>query len=79
MLSRELLTDGEEPFDGLSAVEAGLAILMGRRLEIPPSAPLFLQELMGSCWNEDHLVRPTFEEIYSHLETILSSLTAQQQ
>jgi len=68
----ELLTDGEDPFANMESIEAGMAILMGERLEIRESWPSALQSLMSDCWATDLNERPLFEEIYKRLEAALN-------
>ena len=54
----------EVPFsDLLDSYEAMLAIKKGERPPIPPEAPLYIQQLMRSCWEHDPHDRPTFEQI----------------
>ena len=53
----------EIPFSDLLAYEAMFAIHKGERPPIPPEAPLYIQQLMQSCWEHDPHDRPTFEQI----------------
>ena len=54
----------EVPFsDILDSYEAMLAIKKGERPPIPPEVPLYIQQLMRSCWEHDPRDRPTFEQI----------------
>lgn len=50
-----------------------LIILHGfRYLTIPPTAPLSIGNLMRWCWTKDPDGRPSFEEINSYLNGIMS-------
>ncbi|KAL6052703.1 protein kinase [Balamuthia mandrillaris] len=69
----ELLTNGKEPFEGMTPEQAANAILSGRRLEIPSSCPEPLEQLIESCWQEEPTKRPTFQQIYASLEELLLS------
>ncbi|PRP83188.1 Protein kinase domain containing protein [Planoprotostelium fungivorum] len=55
-----------EPFAELSALQAGMDILGGRRLEIDPSWGEYAS-LMRSCWNIEPAFRPGFTEIIAML------------
>jgi serine/threonine protein kinase len=46
----ELLSDGAEPFSDMLPEQAGYAVLEGKRLEIPSTAPEPLRKLIESCW-----------------------------
>ena len=50
-------SDFDDPY------EAASAILDGMRPPIPPEAPLYIQQLMRSCWEHDPHDRPEFEQI----------------
>ena len=54
----------EIPFSDIyEGVLAAVAILKRERPPIPPEAPLYIQQLMRSCWEHDPHDRPTFEQI----------------
>jgi len=70
----EILTDGKEPYEGLSAVEAGCKILYREKLEIPEDTPEMLKQVMSSCWKFNPDLRPHFQDIYAQLEVLKDSL-----
>ena len=54
----------EIPFSGLhDPYKTMLAKRRKERPPIPPEAPLYIQQLMRSCWEHDPHDRPTFEQI----------------
>ena len=53
----------EIPFSDHDLLEVVLAIREGKHPPIPPEAPLYIQQLMRSCWEHDPHDRPTFEQI----------------
>ena len=53
----------EIPFSDHDSLEVVLAIHEGKHPPIPPEAPLYIQQLMRSCWEHDPHDRPTFEQI----------------
>ena len=44
-------------------VVVATSILEGKRPSIPPKVPLYIKQLMESCWKHEPRDRPTFEEI----------------
>ena len=51
------------PFYNNTESMAAMKIHEGERPPIPPEAPLYIQQLMQSCWKQDPYDRPTFGEI----------------
>src|SRR5690606_17225801 len=66
----EMLMDGAEPFGEMTSTTAGLAVLAGRRLEIPADCPNGLKRIMRRCWRKNPEERPDFEEIRKELMKI---------
>ncbi|KAL6071655.1 Tyrosine-protein kinase abl1 [Balamuthia mandrillaris] len=65
----EIVTKGDEPFDGLNAVKAAIEICeKGTRLPIPKTAPTVLAEIITQCWSLSPQDRPTFTEIVARLK-----------
>ncbi|KAL6071656.1 Serine/threonine-protein kinase svkA [Balamuthia mandrillaris] len=65
----EIVTKGEEPFDGLNVVKAAIEICeKGTRLTIPQDAPKVLATIINQCWALSPKDRPTFAEIASMLK-----------
>ena len=64
----------EIPFSDLYDVPAMLAIRNGKHPPTPPEAPLYIQQLMRSCWEHDPHDRPTFEQILqvSYSDTLMA-------
>jgi hypothetical protein len=61
------------PYEGLDLMEAGLAIISGKVLEIPRDCPMELASIMKACWNMKADTRPDFQTMYLYkiLETCL--------
>ena len=53
----------EEPWTGLSAIEAASAVLVGQRHRIPPEAPVPVAAAMVACFEPDPHERPTMRQI----------------
>ncbi|KAL6071653.1 non-specific protein-tyrosine kinase [Balamuthia mandrillaris] len=65
----EIVTKGEEPFDGLNVVKAAIEICeKGTRLTIPQDAPKVPAKVMQQCWSSSPQARPTFADIASTLK-----------
>jgi hypothetical protein len=56
------------PYEQMDAVEAGQAIVEGKKLEIPAWAPAEYASLLSDCWHDDPAVRPSFNDIYLRIE-----------
>jgi len=65
----------EPPWEGMSVVEAGAAVLGGKRLKIDRAAdcPQFVQDVMNRCFAENPADRPGFDEICDILQLGLHS------
>jgi len=62
----EIIT-GQEPWQGISAVEAAIKIVTeGKRLDMPDTLP-WLQSIMADCWMTEPENRPTFGDISAHI------------
>ena len=58
----------EEPWKGISNVEAAQNILSGKLLLIPDTTPSMIKALMIMCWNKDGNNRIVAEEIVRILQ-----------
>ncbi|ELR16409.1 protein kinase domain containing protein [Acanthamoeba castellanii str. Neff] len=56
------------PYEQMDAVEAGQAIVEGKKLEIPAWAPAEYASLLSDCWHDDPALRPSFNDIYLRIE-----------
>lgn len=65
----EILTE-KTPYEDMDAVEAGHAIIEGRKLDIPSWAPSSYSSLLEDCWQQDPQKRPSFDQIYNRLEVV---------
>lgn len=66
----ELVTR-EEPFAGMPAFQVIFAVgNKGTRLPLPPVCPPELIKLIVSCWQEDPVLRPPFQDIITYLERL---------
>jgi hypothetical protein len=65
-----MLTE-KAPYENMDAVEAGQAIVEGKKLEVPPWAPADYAALLRDCWLTDPALRPSFNDIYSRIEVQL--------
>jgi serine/threonine protein kinase len=68
----ELLAKNE-PYEDVDVQVAALSILQGETLEIPPSAPPPLYEIMKRCWDLKPSSRPTFRELYLLFRTLVDN------
>jgi len=58
----EIVTMGEDPFTGVSPQAAALAVLQGKRLQVPDTCADWLKKLMQSCWMDKPGDRPSFAQ-----------------
>jgi len=63
------------PYEQMDAVEAGQAIVEGKKLEIPGWAPAEYASLLSDCWHDDPALRPSFNDIYLRIEVPRPSTT----
>lgn len=70
---------GPLPYEGInSLVELTREMLVNKRTpSIPAHIPLPLQEIIRSCCNFDHRLRPTSKQIFEHLKAVKKQLRAQ--
>jgi len=68
VLMWEIITR-QEPWAGLSAVQASHEVAKGNRMEIPKTCNPILKNLIQMCWRENPGERPDFYQI---LEALLS-------
>jgi len=58
----------KHPWEEMTSSEAILAVVSGKRMEIPSDSPPILSRLMEMCWEHDPNDRPTFVTIISMLK-----------
>lgn len=68
----EIFTFGQQPFAGYTNDEVVNMINKTRYLEIPTNC--IVKDVMLDCWQFKANTRPTFNEICSHLTTILHDI-----
>lgn len=64
----EVITGGETPYADLDNLGTVVAVLNGRRLEIPKTCHPRLAKLILSTWENDPEKRPSFQKIHEELE-----------
>lgn len=69
----EVLSYGDKPYGSMSNKEVMKNIEEGYRLPPPVDCPTVLYELMKCCWTYDRSKRPTFGEILSELDKVMSN------
>ncbi|XP_039250120.2 ephrin type-A receptor 4-B-like isoform X1 [Styela clava] len=69
----EVLTHGERPYWEMTNSDVVHCVENGYRLPPPPFCPRILHNLMLNCWNMDRTRRPTFTQIVSQLDNILTN------
>jgi len=57
----------QEPWRGVSLVEASVKVVNGERMEIPSDWPEFLEKLTRKCWHQNPDLRPDFGAIIDTL------------
>jgi serine/threonine protein kinase len=58
------------PYSSLNVVQVALAVTRGKRLRIPDACSPEVKSLITRCWDEDHNVRPSFEDIAKECKEI---------
>ena len=66
----EIYSLGKVPWKGLTPIEIRDVLLKGERLGRPERCPTDVYKLVQSCWKEDPLERPSFEQIYKKLQFV---------
>ncbi|KAJ7323431.1 hypothetical protein OS493_031628 [Desmophyllum pertusum] len=66
---------GETPYPGIDNKELFNLLKRGYRLDKPDNCPEDLYSLMSDCWKEDPDERPTFEQLISTLENMMTKNT----
>uniref|UniRef100_A0A0P5A089 receptor protein-tyrosine kinase n=1 Tax=Daphnia magna TaxID=35525 RepID=A0A0P5A089_9CRUS len=74
----EIFSLGKVPYPGMDVAHVLVKeILKGYRMDKPDLAPIFIANVMASCWNKEPKGRPTFgqmeEIICGHMESVVSS------
>lgn len=59
-----------EPYPGLTNLEVLKVVLEGGRNEPPPNCPKEIKEIMVECWKDSPILRPSWKQIFSTLESI---------
>ncbi|XP_022808910.1 fibroblast growth factor receptor 2-like [Stylophora pistillata] len=68
----ELATLGDTPYPGVENKDLFVLLKRGHRLEKPNSCSEELYSFMSDCWREDPDDRPTFEQLISTLEEMMT-------
>jgi len=66
----ELYNPGQLPWAPLDHVNTILAVLSGKKLELPGDMNPELKQLSVDCWLDDSTSRPTFQKIYDKVSEI---------
>lgn len=59
---------GKEPWAGLTALQAGMRVLRGDRLPVPPCADRVVAILMEECWSHEPAARPSMGNVLARLQ-----------
>lgn len=70
----ELMTRGVVPYPDVDNFDLFSYLKEGRRMLRPRYCPLILYKVMLSCWNEDPLKRPTFDELVIKVSDVINQL-----
>ena len=73
----ELFSKGEMPYFTMTNAEAMEKVATGYRLQQPKGCPDEVYKLMLSCWNEDPMERPSFEEVLNILNDLFQKIAIQ--
>ena len=65
----ELTTRGSVPYPGLVNSQIYNHLESGNRMECPNDIPDHVNDLMKHCWEWEPENRPTFQEVYSVLDS----------
>jgi len=68
----EVLTLGASPYIGVSIKEMYMKLLDGMRLEMPPSTPRDIWEVLETTWMQEPSDRMTFTGLIERVETIVA-------
>ena len=75
ILLYELITHGHIPYPGMTNAEVTEALQTGYRMPCPTGCPEQLYEMMGECWRDEAVSRPTFKELQGRLESLKKGYT----
>ena len=67
----EIMTYGGEPYSTVPFESLFKLLKVGYRLERPSSCPELVYGIMSECWNDDPVMRPTFDELVVELRGCL--------
>ena len=70
MLTWEVVTNGQEPYQDLSTTQAAEHIVTGTYMPRPEGCPEGLYTVMLECWKLDPWSRPTFDKLLEKLARI---------
>uniref|UniRef100_A0A7S3D888 Uncharacterized protein n=1 Tax=Palpitomonas bilix TaxID=652834 RepID=A0A7S3D888_9EUKA len=78
IILKEIMT-GERPYPNLNAMQIAFAtVYKGVRPDVPDSLPVFLKNLMKSCWDTDPSRRPKFKRILQTLSKFEATVAKSQ-
>ncbi|KPP64716.1 hypothetical protein Z043_116906 [Scleropages formosus] len=68
VLLYEILTYGGTPYPAFSNGEMYSLVMSGYRMPVPPDCPMYVYEIMLSCWEADPGARPNFYVLKDKLQ-----------
>ena len=71
VLVSELVTHGRDPYPDLSTRDVAKKVCDGWRMPKPLECPNDTYHLMMTCWEQDHMLRPSFSQLRDRLDKMV--------